>query len=252
MLWLLFVSFLTLTACGQSDNQGSGSDGETTEPQPIEVALQVPEQAESGDSVSLTAKVTQGGENVEDAEEVEFEVWQEGTKEESELIEAEYQGDGIYGIEKSFEVEGTYVVQSHVTARQMHIMPKKSLVIGDSDTTKVNEGEHGQDSHEDSDHHHADGLTVQLDSPEAIKVHEDSKMTVSINQEDEPLTGANVTLEISFDENENPQWIDLNEEDSGSYTGNVTFAHPGSHAVNIHVKKGELHSHQETAIEVEE
>ncbi|SDM19996.1 FixH family protein [Sediminibacillus halophilus] len=256
ILFFLVIMLFGLAACGQSDNQGSGDD--SADPQPLEVDLQVPEQADSGEAVSMTAKVTQGGENVGDADEVEFEVWQEGAKDDSEMIEAEYQEDGVYGIEKTFETDGTYFVQSHVTARQMHIMPKKSIVIGnaeDSDTDDTKEdhshGDEESTGDDDSAHHHHDSLAVELDTPESLTVHEEIGVTVSVKQDDEPLNGANVTLEIYHNPDEDPQWVNLTEGDNGIYEGNVTFEHNGTHEITIHVKKGDLHTHEETTLEVE-
>ncbi len=254
ILFFLVIMLFGLAACGQSDNKGSGD--ENSKPQPLEVDLQVPEHADSGEAVSMTAKVTQGGENVGDADEVEFEIWQEGAKDDSEMIEAEYQEDGVYGIEKKFDADGTFIVQSHVTARQMHIMPKKSIVIGDAKDEDAEEGHsHGDDEtagEDDSNHDHHDDLAVELHAPDSLTVHEESEVKVSINQEDEPLTGANVTLEIYHDPEEDPQWVNLTEGDNGMYAGKVTFAHSGEHDITIHVKKEELHTHEETTLGVEE
>ena len=36
----------------------------------------------------------------------------------------------MYALEKSFSIEGTYYIYAHVTAENMHNMPKKEFVIG--------------------------------------------------------------------------------------------------------------------------
>lgn len=46
-------------------------------------------------------------------------------KEESSLIEAKNNNDGTYDAETTFEHDGVFTVQVHVTARGLHTMPKK-------------------------------------------------------------------------------------------------------------------------------
>ncbi|WP_156509930.1 hypothetical protein [Rossellomorea aquimaris] len=61
-------------------------------------------------------------------------------------------GNGIYTIKKTFKEEGIYYVQTHVTARDMHVMPKKQFVVGEvsAEEMKADESE-GEDHH--SEHH---------------------------------------------------------------------------------------------------
>ena len=47
-----------------------------------------------------------------------------------EKVEIKHTENGIYRLEKSFPQEGTYYIISHVTARDMHNMPKKEFTIG--------------------------------------------------------------------------------------------------------------------------
>lgn len=122
------VLLFLLAGCGTSGEEGPHSmpDG-----QMIEVDLRVPEEADPGQSVLLEAKVTFEGENVEDADEVVFEIWKQGHREAGEKVEVGHQGEGIYSLEKTFEESGVYYVVSHVTLREMHNMPRKRIVVGD-------------------------------------------------------------------------------------------------------------------------
>lgn len=88
-----------------------------------------PEKGESGDKITFTAFVTYGDEPVENAREVVFEIWRAHDPK-HEQIHAEHSGGGVYRIEKEFKREGTYYVIAHVTARDMHTMPRKEFVIG--------------------------------------------------------------------------------------------------------------------------
>ena len=78
------------------------------------------------------ALVTQGDEEVKDANEVKFEIWKSGQEEHKKII-GKHQGNGIYSITKTFQEEGDYSIIAHVTARDMHNMPKKDIIVGPSE-----------------------------------------------------------------------------------------------------------------------
>lgn len=145
MIMLLGVGFLA--ACSQD---------EEVEPLFIEVKLNVsPEKGEVNEPVTFEAKVTYGEENVTDADEVLFEIWR-AHDEEHEKIEIEHAGDGIYRLEKAFDQEGTYYIVSHVTARDMHSMPKVEFVIGEPSEPEENSSsshmDHEEEGHEGDNH----------------------------------------------------------------------------------------------------
>lgn len=129
---ILFLSFMVLSvfiisACNNKEQQEQADD---KLPEFVEVNLSItPEHGKSNEPIIFEAKVTQGEENVEDANEVKFEIWR-AKDEKHEKIEVKHSEDGIYRLEKAFEQEGTYYIISHVTARDMHNMPKKEFVVG--------------------------------------------------------------------------------------------------------------------------
>jgi hypothetical protein len=123
-LILSIVSVLGISACDNKDQKADEL------PEFVEVDLTVnPEKGNVNEQMTFEAKVTQGDENVEDADEVTFEIWR-AKDEKHEKIKVEHTEDGIYRLEKSFQQEGTYYIISHVTARDMHNMPKKVFVVG--------------------------------------------------------------------------------------------------------------------------
>jgi hypothetical protein len=150
----IFMLALMLTACSEEKS-------EENELPILDVELTVtPEKAEPGEAVTIEAKVTYGDEDVTDANEVTFEIWR-AHDEEHEKVEIEHAEKGIYRHEKTFSEEGTYYVISHVTARDMHNMPKKEFVVGEASepeespsSTHMNHSEdehssdHGEDGHE--------------------------------------------------------------------------------------------------------
>ena len=108
----------------------SAAPSEEAEPKMLEVELPVnPEKADAGETVSFEAAIRYGDETVTDADEVKFEIWK-SQDEHHDIIPVKAAKNGKYALEKSFTEEGTYYVYSHVTARDMHIMPKKEFIIG--------------------------------------------------------------------------------------------------------------------------
>ncbi|MEC1521338.1 FixH family protein [Neobacillus niacini] len=121
---LIIVSVLSISACNNKDKKADEL------PEFVEVELTInPEKGNVNEPIVFEAKVTQGDENVEDADEVTFEIWR-AHDEKHEKIKVEHTENGIYRLEKSFQQEGTYYIISHVTARDMHNMPKKEFVVG--------------------------------------------------------------------------------------------------------------------------
>src|SRR5690606_15251112 len=85
---ILLVLVALAFVLGACSNSGKKKDSEDEMPVPIDVQLNVNETADVNEKVALLASVMQGDEEVADADEVMFEVWQEGSKDESEMIEA--------------------------------------------------------------------------------------------------------------------------------------------------------------------
>lgn len=134
MIWMvLLAGILMLAACGAEGD--SAEDGMTAEI--INTEFNSPETAEPGETLTLSVTVTQGDQLVEDADEVVYEIWESGKREESEMVAAEHAGEGRYEADKSFETEGLYFVQAHTTARSLHVMPKQEITIGDPDPATI-------------------------------------------------------------------------------------------------------------------
>ncbi|WP_042457490.1 FixH family protein [Neobacillus dielmonensis] len=126
LLGIMVLFLLGLMAACNKDDQGKNDV-----PELLEVKLSItPEKATANQPVTFEAKVTQGGEAVTDADEVKFEIWR-AKDEHHEKIKIEHAENGIYRLEKSFPQDGTYYIISHVTARDMHNMPKKEFIIGE-------------------------------------------------------------------------------------------------------------------------
>ncbi|MBN8209667.1 FixH family protein [Bacillus sp. NTK071] len=244
--WVSIVSIaLALAACGQDENANESNNTTTadeTQVETLDVALDTPEKAEAGETLTFTATVTQGDEKVDDADEVMFEVWKEGSKDDSEMIEASVDGKGVYSAEKVIENEGKYYVQSHVTARDLHTMPKNEIIIGSEDNATSESG------HE---HQHESEVSIHLMKPDEIKAEKDVDLMVHLQKNEEALTEANVRFEISKNGKKNAEWVDAVEMKDGEYEGTTSFKEVGDYTVTIHVENDEgLHEHTEENVTV--
>lgn len=129
MIIFLLILFI-LSGCIGGNEPGDEHVGAPSL-QMIEVHLTTgPGRIMPNEPVSVNAKVSLDGENVENADEVKFEIWEDGHQNLSEKIEGEYKGEGVYSVTKTFESTGVYYVVSHVTVREMHNMPRIKLVVG--------------------------------------------------------------------------------------------------------------------------
>lgn len=80
---LIFAVLLT-TACSAKIDKSDDV------PQIIEADIILPEKIAVNEEHTFKVKVTQGQEKVEDADDVQFEIWKANHKEQSELIRANY------------------------------------------------------------------------------------------------------------------------------------------------------------------
>ena len=143
---LVAVPFV-LFGCGEEEVETL----ETAEvPAFVEVQIQTEEQLNVGE-VQLAARVTQDEEVVNDAQEIMFEVWESGFRDEGDMLDGQLTEDGIYVADYTFDHDGVYYMFAHTTARGMHVMPKQKLIVGEPDMSKVVE-DTSSDSMEDSNH----------------------------------------------------------------------------------------------------
>ena len=237
------VGLMVLGACGEKEKQAAAVPQSM---EPVEAELQVDAQANPGEAIDLMVEVTQDGEGVDDADEVKFEVWKQNAKEESELIEATLSENGMYQAETTFEEEGTYTVQVHVTARQMHTMPTTDVVVGEPEQETTESATETTDEH----HHHA-GAEISLE-PTQVTAGSAATFTVDVAVEHEALTEADVQLEIFQEGVEQHTWVKLEETEGGNYAAEYTFAESGTYNVQVHVTKGhDIHEHIMETVEVQ-
>lgn len=261
---LLLLSFILLlsviaTACGTSSNEKEETQGsEGTEENTEEKAPEIPTVDVTFESdplpveeeTTIQATVTQGGEPVEDAEYVDFEIWnkQDG-KENSTTVESEHIGDGVYEITRTFEKAGMYEMLAHTQVGDLHTMPKKTVQVGEEMSME------DESSEESSDHEHGHGngkFMVHLMDKQDFKAEVQSDLITHVNKMEQPFKEAMVRFEIISDQLDKHEYVDAEETNPGEYTGSFTFPSAGSYTVKVHYEKPdeEIHGHQEIEVEV--
>ncbi len=238
MMFLFIVILSTLFACTKKEEP-------ITEVAPIEpllAELTVTNTVEIDETVTMKTIVTLGDEKIEDADEVVYEVWEEGKKSDSEMIESVHKGEGVYLAETTFAHDGTFSVQVHVTARAQHTMPIETVTVGDG-------GEYEEDTAHD---YHTEGFSMHFMKPIDVKAENEAELLVHIELEGAPLEKLNVRYEIWHEGNpDKHEWIDTKEVAAGEYQAAYTFLEAESYTVVVHVEDDEdLHEHEEHTIEV--
>lgn len=245
-IFVIGILSLFLASCGNSGNNEPSDEI----PEELVVELEVQETADVNEAVPFKSTVTQGDEKIKDADEVEFEVWEDGKKEDSEMIEAKNNKDGTYEAEKAFERDGVYTVQVHVTARGLHTMPKKTVTVGEGAAEEHHDEQDGEEHGED--HAHSGDFSMHVTKPNSVAAGKEATLTVHLEMKENPLEKAQVRYEIWNDDNSDKhEWVDAKEVKPGEYTATHTFEKAGTFNIQVHVENDEgLHEHEEHEIEV--
>jgi opacity protein-like surface antigen len=242
---VMLSALVLMTACSKAES--------TQPPAPLQAELKLtPETPGAGDTVTFSVTVTQADEFVDDATDVQFEVWQKG-QDEHEFLAAQRRGSGVYTADKQLPQAGTYFVMYHVTAREMHTMKQQEFTVqGDHGASAPTEHEHGEAQPGDSQHshqHNDSGLAMHFMPPESMTANQPADFTLHLQKDGEPFTGAAVKYEVWAGDDEKHQFIEAKESKAGEYTASVTLD-KGAYTVKVHVEKGDIHDHQEHKVSV--
>lgn len=233
-LVVILSAGLILAACGQTEEKHDHAKQETASVEPVKVALSVPEKAEAGHEVKLTAKVTQNGKAINDADEVMFEIIKDGDKDKSTKKMVKEAKDGVYELPYTFDKDGSYQVISHVTAKSQHTMPDKTILIGEA---KHNE------------HAHHEGA-IHVMPIKAVK-GEPTEFMIHVKDEAGKAKAELMTrLEVMMPDGK-AKWVDLKEIKAGQYEGQETFDEAGKYTVTAHAENKEgFHVHTDATFTV--
>lgn len=229
------VMLIVLSACG-SGQQAEQSSTSSVSLHPIEVTIMLPDSLEPNQQTTLRTLVTQGEEKVNDAHEVVFEIWKQG--EEHQELKAELEGDGVYAVDTTFEEKGIYYMISHVTARQMHNMPKKQFTVGDVTVTDQPEEKN-------------DDLLIHVTPKQELVAESAISFTTFLEKDQEEIVGALVEYAIINDNGDTLTYVTAEEKAPGQYVGDVTFPKQGTYNLAVHVRKDELRKHIKKSFDVQ-
>lgn len=79
--------------------------------------------------IPLEVEVTQDKKPVEDASFVRFEIWRDGERKDSRIIDAKHIGEGRYTAQATVKKKGVYYVYAHTEAHGLHVMPKQKIEV---------------------------------------------------------------------------------------------------------------------------
>lgn len=161
-LWIT-LAITALIAVGCSEEEPKVDSTGEEEFHIVEVEILTPEQVNANESILLEAQVTQGDEFVNDADNVTFEVWESGLRDNGKMVDGTLTEDGKYSVEYTFDHDGVYYVYAHTNARGLHIMPKQQITVGNPDMSKVLE----DNSTDSMDHMEGHGSETENEESES-------------------------------------------------------------------------------------
>ena len=151
---VLIISTILVGCSEKVDTDEIGSSMPTL----VEVEILNEDKLNVGKQEELSVQVKQGNEFVNDADEVIFEVWESGLREQGVKLDGELKKDGTYAAHYTFAHDGVYYMFAHTTARSMHVMPKMKLIVGTPNMNKVledtsnNTMDHGESEEKEEEH----------------------------------------------------------------------------------------------------
>ena len=103
----------------------------------VDVEIKTATNLNVNEIIQLEAYVSKAGEPVNDAQEVKFEVWESGMRDNATTIQGENSDDGTYTATYTFEHDGVYYMFAHTTVGDLHVMPKKQFIVGQPNMDEV-------------------------------------------------------------------------------------------------------------------
>lgn len=155
--WLAsFVALPLLVGCSSGNEAKQPNEVLDVAALEVKVNILTPEEVAVNEPIELAAHVQQNGEDVNDADSVQFEVWESGYRDQGQMIDGELDSDGLYKAEITFGHDGVYYMYAHTTARDMHVMPIQQIVVGNPDMSQVKEDNSSDSADDMVDHSNHD------------------------------------------------------------------------------------------------
>jgi uncharacterized protein YdhG (YjbR/CyaY superfamily) len=233
----LCTAMLFLLAGCQEVEKPEDKEVSSVIPESIDATIAIKGNLVAGKEIIIETTVKEGSKLVNEAAEVLFEVRKSG-QDKREMLEAKNTGSGTYQVMHTFSDQGKYYVIAHVTAKGLHVMPEKEIVI------KGIEGE-GTAVHPSTD------ISIEFQS-NPVKAGSSSSFEATVQWDGKPLKDADVNFEVWKEGSNESHFTKAKEEALGTYQNKVSFDEPGTYKVQVHVEKDEVHEHQLQTIQVNE
>lgn len=233
-LYMCTALLVMLAGCQESE-MPEDKEVNSAVPESMDASIVIKGKVEPGKEVILETAVKQGSQLVNEADEVMFEVRKSG-QDKREMLEAKNTGSGMYQVMHTFEEQGKYIVVSHVTAKGLHVMPEKEVVVP------------GHES-EDASVHPSTDVSIGFQS-NPVKAGNSSNFEATVELNGKPLTNADVNFEVWKEGSEESHFTKAEEDGNGTYLNKVSFEEAGTYKVQVHVEKDEVHEHQLQTIHV--
>ncbi|USK66160.1 FixH family protein [Peribacillus frigoritolerans] len=227
-LYMCTALLVMLAGCQESE-MPEDKEVNSAVPESMDASIVIKGKVEPGKEVILETTVKQGSQLVNEADEVLFEVRKSG-QDKREMLEAKNTGSGMYQVMYTFEEQGKYIVVSHVTAKGLHVMPEKEVVVP------------GHESEGASVHPSTDVSIGFQSNP--VKAGNSSNFEATVELNGKPLTNADVNFEVWKEGSEESHFTKAEEDGNGTYLNKVSFEEAGTYKVQVHVEKDEVHEHQ--------
>lgn len=179
-LYMCTALLVMLAGCQESE-MPEDKEVNSAVPVSMDASIVIKGKVEPGKEVILETAVKQGSQLVNEADEVLFEVRKSG-QDKREMLEAKNTGSGMYQVMHTFEEQGKYIVVSHVTAKGLHVMPEKEVVVP------------GHESEGASVHPSTDVSIGFQSNP--VKAGNSSNFEATVELNGKPLTNADVNFEV--------------------------------------------------------
>ncbi|WP_273122604.1 FixH family protein [Bacillus weihaiensis] len=152
LLSLLFVVFLTMSACSLEVKENT--EKKYKEENPLVADIILPETSTTEKDTLFQVSLTQGETKIDSPEYVHFEIWKYDHSVTYERVEGNSVGNGLFELNKKLDEEGLYFVKVHARYEDSIIMPKKQFIVGELSKAEVEFLQEGTGEEESGGEHH--------------------------------------------------------------------------------------------------
>lgn len=150
LIILLLAGAMLLSACSVSSDAADKYKQET----PVEVEINLPESISKDQEIAVQALLKQGGEGLESADFVHFEIWKQDGSVRFPMTEAQAKGNGLYQLTVAFDSNGLYTMEVHAGNNGSVVSPQQQFVVGELSDSELESLKQGTKKEQGTQSHH--------------------------------------------------------------------------------------------------